>query len=138
MFQGCRLCISSLAESCVVGPGKDVLRDLCRICRWLEHIRTQLPMAIRSQFFRPEDDEPTSPANALVLLTLGFVFAVFILPLLFAGVQSKNQDIAGADDAGLGGWGKLDVVKIKGDWLMSNSCVFIRFLLNTYVQREVL
>ena len=59
-------------------------------------------MAIRSQFFRPEDHEPTSPANTLVLLTLGFVFAVFILPLLFAGVQSKNQDIAGADDAGLG------------------------------------
>lgn len=49
---------------------------------------------------RPEDDEPTSPANALVLLTLGFVFAVFILPLLFAGVQSKNQDIAGADERG--------------------------------------
>jgi hypothetical protein len=34
--------------------------------------------------------------------------------------------------------GKLDMVKIKGDWLMSNACVFIRFLFNTYVRREVL
>eukprot|EP00438_Fugacium_kawagutii_P023662 Skav206426 [mRNA] locus=scaffold292:601234:603296:- [translate_table: standard] len=50
---------------------------------------------------RPEgDDEPTSPANALILLTLIFGFAVFVLPLLFAGIQSKNQDIAGADERG--------------------------------------
>ena len=33
MFQGCGLCISSLAESCVVGPGKDVLRDLLAPCQ---------------------------------------------------------------------------------------------------------
>ena len=46
---------------------------------------------------RPEDDEPTSPANAMILLTLGFVFAAFVLPLLFAGIQSANKDIAGAD-----------------------------------------
>eukprot|EP00435_Cladocopium_sp_Y103_P019474 s3_g4.t1 len=55
---------------------------------------------------RPEDDEPTSPANALILLTLGFVFAAFILPLLFAGIQSKNADIAGADERG-----KADLLK---------------------------
>eukprot|EP00490_Sorites_sp_Unknown_P003539 CAMPEP_0114637434 /NCGR_PEP_ID=MMETSP0191-20121206/97_1 /TAXON_ID=126664 /ORGANISM="Sorites sp." /LENGTH=109 /DNA_ID=CAMNT_0001849159 /DNA_START=59 /DNA_END=388 /DNA_ORIENTATION=+ len=47
-----------------------------------------------------DEDEPTSPANALILLTLGFVFAAFILPLLFAGIQSKNTDIAGADERG--------------------------------------
>eukprot|EP00434_Breviolum_minutum_P030579 symbB.v1.2.027041.t1/scaffold2746.1/size71737/10 len=50
---------------------------------------------------RPQDEEePTSPANALIILTLGFVFAAFILPLLFAGIQSKNKDIAGADERG--------------------------------------
>ena len=52
--------------------------------------------------FRPPDaDEPPSPANTMILLTVGFVFAAFILPLLLAGIQSKNKDIAGADVAQL-------------------------------------
>ena len=141
-------------ETCMVGPSKDVLRDVSHaemglvkyiltlrgVCKTVAHIfpyfvnhtrmgRTSScssvvsnckfhpkqispnlpmvrfepssPMPIFSHFFRPEDDEPTSPANALILLTLGFVFAAFILPLLFAGIQSKNPDIAGADDARL-------------------------------------
>mmetsp|Transcript_91518 Transcript_91518/g.218171 ORF Transcript_91518/g.218171 Transcript_91518/m.218171 type:complete len:125 (-) Transcript_91518:79-453(-) len=51
--------------------------------------------------YRPPDaDEPPSPANTMILLTVGFVFAAFILPLLLAGIQSKNKDIAGADERG--------------------------------------
>ena len=34
----------------------------------------------------------------MIFLTLTFVLAAFILPLLFAGIQSKNADIAGADE----------------------------------------
>eukprot|EP00913_Durusdinium_trenchii_P020906 g19642.t2 len=47
--------------------------------------------------YRPEE-EPESPANIMIFLTLTFVLAAFILPLLFAGIQSKNADIAGADE----------------------------------------
>lgn len=39
--------------------------------------------------YRPEE-EPESPANIMIFLTLTFVLAAFILPLLFAGIQSKN------------------------------------------------
>ncbi|CAK9097698.1 Nicotinamide phosphoribosyltransferase [Durusdinium trenchii] len=49
--------------------------------------------------YRPEE-EPESPANIMIFLTLTFVLAAFILPLLFAGIQSKNADIAGADERG--------------------------------------
>ncbi len=55
-------------------------------------------------------------ANALIILTLGFVFAAFILPLLFAGIQSKNKDIAGADESCLWIWGIGSLTRVLRYW----------------------
>ena len=55
-------------------------------------------------------------ANALIILTLGFVFAAFILPLLFAGIQSKNKDIAGADESCRKIWGIGSLTKVLQYW----------------------
>ena len=192
MFQGCGLCISSLAESCVVGPGKDVLRDLLAPCQMalvkytltsrgvrtsvahifhycadFTRIRVTSPClsVVSTRTFYSKNTaefadgwnilEPSSPWPFAANFSGQRMMNPRVLPMPWScwlwvssspssfyrcSSQVSNPKIKTSPVPMMLDLvrGKLDMVKIKGDWLMSNACVFIRFLFNTYVRREVL